>query len=345
MFISMTLMILWDLAKILLIVLPLIIAVAYMTFFERKVIGLIQVRKGPNRVGFWGCLQPISDTIKMLTKELILPTKADKFLFTLAPIITFVPAILAWAVIPFGPQLVLANLNIGLLYLFAMSSVGVYGIIIAGWASNSKYPLYGAMRSAAQVVSYELAMGFALVGVIIAAGSTNLSHIVLAQQGAFWHWYFIPMFPLFIIFWVCGLAETNRSPFDVVEGESEIAGGTHIEYSGIRFGLFFLSEYANMILISALVSVLFLGGWLSPFQGLPYIGHWFSIVPGIIWLLMKMAFFLFAFLWIRATLPRYRYDQIMRLGWKVYIPLTLLWVVVVALLAKWDIGPWFTHLH
>ena len=342
---SIAFIVLWDLAKILLIVLPLVVAVAYMTFFERKVIGLMQVRRGPNRVGFWGLLQPIADAIKMLAKELIMPTQANKFLFALAPMITFVPAILAWAVIPFSAHLVLANINIGLLFLFAMTSMGVYGIIIAGWASNSKYPMYGALRAAAQVVSYELAMGFALIGVIMAAGSTNLTQIVMDQRGAFWHWYFLPLFPLFVVYWVSGLAETNRLPFDVVEGESEIAGGTHVEYSGMRFGLFFLSEYANMILIAALISILFLGGWLSPFQGIPGLGRWFSFVPGIIWFFLKMAFFLFAFLWIRATFPRYRYDQIMRLGWKVFIPLTLLWIVVVAVLAKCDIGPWFSHLY
>jgi len=339
------LMILWDVFKIILIILPLIIAVAYMTFFERKVIAYIQVRRGPNRVGLFGILQPIADAIKMMTKELIVPSQANKPLYKLAPMITFVPAILAWAVIPFSDKLVLANINIGLLYVFAMTSMGVYGIIIAGWSSNSKYPMYGALRAAAQVVSYELAMGFALVGVVMAAGSTNLSQIVLDQQGAIWHWYFVPLFPLFVVYWISGLAETNRLPFDVVEGETEIAGGTHAEYSGMRFGLFFLSEYANMILISALVSILFLGGWLSPFQGMPLLGHWLSFVPGIIWLFMKMGLFLFFFLWIRGTFPRYRYDQIMRLGWKVFIPLTLVWVVVVAIMAKLAIGPWFSHLH
>jgi len=328
-------------ALVLLIIVPLILGVAYLTYAERKVIGYMQDRIGPNRVGIRGLLQPIADVLKLLLKEMITPTKSSKFLYILAPMLTMIPAFAVWAVIPFAKGWVLSNINAGLLFVFAMTSMGVYGIIIAGWASNSKYAMYGALRAAAQVVSYELAMGFALVGVLIAARSLNLSQIVMMQQGGFWHWYFIPLFPLFIVYWISGIAETNRAPFDVVEGESEIVGGCHVEYSGMRFALFFLAEYANMILISALISIMFMGGWLSPFEGMPYLGAVFSFVPGIVWLLSKMSFFLFFYLWIRATFPRYRYDQIMRLGWKVFIPLTLVWVVVVAVMVKCHIPPWF----
>ena len=329
--------------EILLIVVPLLMAVAYLTYAERKIIGYIQIRIGPNRVGFMGLMQPIADGMKLFFKEMILPTKSSSILYAVAPIIIFVTALAAWAVVPFGSQLVLANVNAGLLYIFAITSLGVYGVIIAGWASNSKYALYGALRSAAQVVSYELAMGFALIGVLIASGSLNLSHIVLSQSGGIWHWFFIPLFPLFIVYWVSGIAETNRSPFDVVEGESEIVAGPHVEYSGMRFALFFLAEYANMILISALIATFFMGGWLSPFQGIPGLQVFFSWVPGMVWLFIKMGVFLFFYLWVRATLPRYRYDQIMRLGWKVFIPITLIWIVVVAVLVKFHIGPWFSH--
>ena len=337
----MLITVLWIIAKIVLIILPLMIGVAYLTLAERKVIGYMQDRIGPNRVGPFGLLQPMADGLKLLFKEMIMPEAANPWLFRLAPLLAFIPALAAWAVIPFGPNLILANVNAGLLYLFAMTSLGVYGVIIAGWASNSKYALYGALRSSAQVVSYELAMGFALVGVVMAAGSANLNDIVLAQQGGFWHWFFIPLFPLFIVYWISGVAETNRAPFDVVEGESEIVAGHHVEYSGMRFALFFLAEYANMILISALISTFFLGGWLSPFEGVPILAKIFSWVPGLIWLCAKMGVFLFFYLWVRATFPRYRYDQIMRLGWKVFLPLTLFWLIVVAVLVMLHIKPWF----
>jgi NADH-quinone oxidoreductase subunit H len=279
--------------------------------------------------------------MKLFFKETITPSKANLYLYLIAPILTFAPALAAWAVIPFNVGWVLANTNAGLIYIFAMASLGIYGVIIAGWASNSKYALYGALRSSAQMVSYELAMGFALVGVILAAGSTNLSGIVNAQQGGFWHWYWLPLLPLFIVYWVSGIAETNRAPFDVVEGESEIVAGIHVEYSGMRFAMFFLAEYANMILISALIATLFLGGWLSPFQNIPYLQDWFNWVPGIIWFFLKMGFFMFSYLWIRASFPRYRYDQIMRLGWKVFIPVTLVWLIVVAVMVKCQVAPWF----
>ena len=288
-------------------------------------------------------MQPFADGAKLFFKELIIPSKSNPWLFMVAPSITFITAILAWAAIPFQWHWVLANMNAGVLYIFAVTSLGVYGMIIAGWSSNSKYGLYGALRTAAQVISYELAMGFALVGVVMAAGSMNLRTIVMMQYGGFWHWYWLPLFPLFVIYWICGLAETNRSPFDVVEGESEIVGGCHVEYSGMRFALFFLAEYANMILIAALVSLFFLGGWLSPFASIPGLSTWFGWVPGIIWLLLKMMVFLFMYIWVRGTLPRYRYDQLMRLGWKILIPLTLVWLVVEAFMVKLGLGPWFGH--
>jgi NADH-quinone oxidoreductase subunit H len=331
----------WDVLKILLIVIPLMVSVAYLTFVERKVIGYMQDRIGPNRVGYFGLLQPIADAIKAFFKESISPSRSNAYLYAVAPSLTLIPALAAWAVIPFSPHWILANLNAGILYIFAMTSVGVYGVIIAGWASNSKYAMYGALRSAAQVVSYELAMGFSLIGVLMAAHSLNLSDIVRAQSGGIWHWYWLPLFPLFIVYWISGIAETNRAPFDVVEGESEIVAGHHVEYSGMRFAVFFLAEYANMILISALISVLFLGGWLSPFEGIPVIGPLLQGVPGLVWLLIKMMIPLFVYLWIRASFPRYRYDQIMRLGWKVFIPLTLVWIVVVAFAVKLHVGPWF----
>ena len=318
-----------------------LLAVAYFTFFERKVIGYMQDRIGPNRVGAFGILQPIMDGVKLLLKEIILPTKSSKYLYIVAPALAFVPAIAAWAVVPFGDKMAVSNMNLGILYLLAMTSIGIYGIIIAGWASNSKYAMYGALRSAAQVVSYELAMGFALLGVLIAAKGLNLSEIVMAQSGGIWHWYWIPLFPLFIVYFVSGLAETNRAPFDVVEGESEIVAGPHVEYSGMRFALFFLAEYASMILVSILTAVFFCGGWLSPFQNIPVVQEWFIWVPGMVWLFLKTAFFMFMFLWVRATFPRYRYDQIMRLGWKIFIPLTLVWVIVVAFLVKFQVGPWW----
>ena len=337
----MLITLLWIVLKILLIIAPLMVAVGYLTFVERKVIGYMQDRVGPNRVGPFGLLQPLADGLKLLCKEMILPTQSNSWLYRFAPIITFIPALAAWAVIPFGPNMILANVNAGLLYLFAMSSLGIYGIIIAGWASNSKYAFYGALRASAQMISYELAMGFALIGVVMAAGSADLNDIIMAQSGGVWHWFFIPLFPLFIVFWIAGVAETNRAPFDVVEGESEIVAGHHVEYSGMRFALFFLAEYANMILISALIATFFMGGWLSPAQGVPGLEDWLAWVPGIVWLFLKMSLFLFVYLWIRATFPRYRYDQIMRLGWKVFLPITLIWLVVVALLVMFHVKPWF----
>lgn len=331
----------WILIKIICIVLPLMICVAYLTYAERKVIGYMQLRIGPNRVGWYGLLQPIADAVKLLHKEIIRPTLSNHYLFAIAPVLSIGPALAAWAVIPFMPNIVVANINAGVLYLFAMSSIGVYAILIAGWASNSKYPMFSAMRSAAQTISYEIAMGFAFVGVLLAAGSMNLQTIVLGQQGGIWHWYALPLFPLFIIYWISGVAETNRAPFDVAEGESEIVAGFHVEYSGMPFGIFFLAEYANMILISTITALLFLGGWLSPFENIPVLGALTSFIPGIIWLFAKIAFLLFVYLWMRATFPRFRYDQIMRLGWKFLIPVSLVWVCVVALAVVFKLPPWF----
>jgi NADH-quinone oxidoreductase subunit H len=324
-------MALWTLIKIIAIAVPLILAVAYLTLAERKVIGYMQVRIGPNRVGPRGLLQPFADVLKLLVKEIVVPSGANKILFVLAPILVLTPAMAAWAVIPFGPQRVLANIDAGLLYILAMTSVGVYGVIIAGWASNSKYAFLGSMRSAAQIVAYELAMGFALVGVLLAAHSMNLGDIVKGQAGGWGllSWYWIPLFPLFLVYIISGVAETNRAPFDVAEGESEIVAGFHVEYSGVTFALFFLAEYMNMILISTLCAVMFLGGWLSPLPWLP---------DGFPWLALKIGIILFLFLWFRATFPRYRYDQIMRLGWKVLIPVTLVWLVVVG---AWVQTPWW----
>lgn len=327
--------------KIVAIVVPIMLSVAYLTLAERKVIGYIQVRIGPNRVGPRGLLQPIADGLKLALKEIIIPTNANRFLFVLAPIFTLAPALAAWAVLPFDDNMVLADINAGLLYVLALTAVGVYGIIIAGWASNSKYAFLGALRSSAQVVSYAIAMGFALVVVVMAAGSLNLREIVHAQDGSFIHWFWLPLLPIFLVYFISGVAETNRAPFDVAEGESEIVAGFHVEYSGMTFAVFFLAEYANMILISALTAVMFLGGWLSPFQGIPGLEALFSWVPGIFWLLAKTAFLLFLFLWFRATFPRYRYDQIMRLGWKVFIPVTIVWILVVGLAVLAQLGPWF----
>jgi NADH-quinone oxidoreductase subunit H len=331
---------LYDLIKILVIVAPLMGAVAYLTFAERKIIGYMQVRIGPNRVGPRGWLQPIADALKLLMKEIIVPTNANRFLFLLAPMLSIAPALAAWAVLPFTDTLVLANIDASLLYVLALTSVGVYGVIIAGWASNSKYAFLGAMRSAAQIVSYEIAMGFALVGVLIAGGSLNLVEIVQHQQGSLLHWFWLPLFPLFLIYFISGVAETNRAPFDVSEGESEIVAGFHVEYSGMAFAIFFLAEYANMILISALASLMFLGGWLSPFEG-TWFESWFAWVPGIFWLFGKMSLLLLMFLWFRATFPRYRYDQIMRLGWKVFIPITIAWLALEGAAVQLHIGPWF----
>jgi NADH-quinone oxidoreductase subunit H len=319
----------WTLVKIVLIVAPLMLGVAYLTYAERKVIGYMQVRIGPNRVGPLGLLQPIADGLKLLMKEIVIPSGANKGLFLLGPVLAIAPALAAWAVFPFTDKLVLANVNAGLLYIMAITSMGVYGVVIAGWASNSKYAFLGAMRSSAQIVSYEIAMGFALVGVLMASQSLNLIDIVNGQAGGFWHWYWLPLFPLFLVYLVSGVAETNRSPFDVAEGESEIVAGFHVEYSGMAFAVFFLAEYANMILIAGLTSVMFLGGWLSPLPFLP---------DGIVWLFAKMSFVLFLFLWFRATFPRYRYDQIMRLGWKVFIPVTLVWILVVGAAMQTPIG-------
>lgn len=317
-------------AKILAIVVPLILAVAYYTYFERKVIGYMQIRRGPNRIGPLGLAQPFADVFKLLLKEIILPANANKFLFVLAPVLSLAPAFAAWAVVPFDDWMVLADVDAGLLYILAMSSLGVYGLIIAGWASNSKYAFLGALRSTAQMVSYEIAMGFALVGVLILAGSLNLREIVLAQQGGVFDWFWLPLLPLFVIYIISGVAETNRAPFDVAEGESEIVAGFHVEYAGSGFAVFFLAEYANMILISGLTALAFAGGWLSPFEGIPVIGDTILGQGSIIWFLSKTVFFMFLFLWFRATFPRYRYDQIMRLGWKVLVPITLVWVMIAA---------------
>jgi len=329
--------------KITMILVPILIAVAYLTFAERKIIGFMQVRVGPNRVGPRGWLQPIADALKLLVKEIIVPTNANRYLFFIAPILTLAPALAAWAVIPFDDGMVLADINAGLLYILALTSVGVYGVIIAGWASNSKYALLGALRSAAQIVAYEIAMGFALVGVLMASGSLNLGDIVNAQQGSWTSgWFLWPLIGLFLVYFISGVAETNRAPFDVAEGESEIVAGFHVEYSGMAFALFFLGEYANMILISALTAILFMGGWLSPFTPawgeVAYIG--WLLGDGIHWFILKTAFFLFCFLWFRATFPRYRYDQIMRLGWKVLIPVTIVWLFgeMLAIALGWE--PW-----
>jgi len=311
----------WIVLKILVIVLPIMGAVAYLTLAERKVIGYMQIRIGPNRVGYYGLLQPIADGVKLLLKEIIIPSGSNKFLFVLAPIMALAPALAAWAVMPFSEGMALANVNAGLLYILTMTSLGIYGIIIAGWASNSKYAFLGAVRSAAQIVSYEIAMGFALVCVLMASQSMNLTDIVRGQQGGLgmFNWYFLPLFPMFLVYLISGVAETNRAPFDMAEGESEIVAGFHVEYSGMAFALFFLAEYANMILIAFLTSVMFLGGWLNPFHGWPVLGELTDWVPAIFWLLAKSSFILFLFLWFRATFPRYRYDQLMRLGWKVFI--------------------------
>jgi len=328
------------------VMIAVIIAVALLTLAERKVIGYMQLRLGPNRVTFFGLpmlrgiAQPFADVVKLLLKEIIVPGASSRLLFLMAPLIVLVPALATWAVVPFSPDFVLADINAGLLYLLALTSLGVYGVILAGWASNSKYAFLGAMRSAAQMVAYEIAMGFALVGVLMAAGSLNLGEIVRAQQGGFGSWYWLWLFPLFIVYLVSGFAETNRAPFDVAEGESEIVAGFHVEYSGAAFALLFaLPEYANIILVSLLCPVFFFGGWLSPFQG--YVpDDWFIAQPGFYWLFLKTCFFLFLFLWVRATFPRYRFDQIMRLGWKVLIPVTLVWIAIEALLAWLHVGPW-----
>ena len=323
----------WTLIKVLAILIPVTLCVAYLTLAERKVIGFIQLRLGPNRVGPKGLLQPFADVLKLLTKEIIIPNGANKFLFVVAPMLSLMPALAAWAVMPFADGLVLSNIDAGLLYVLAITSMGVYGVIVAGWASNSKYALIGAMRSGAQIVAYEIAMGFALVCVLMMSGSLNLTTIVDTQRTGMGllGWNLIPLFPMFVVYFISGVAETNRAPFDVAEGESEIVAGFHVEYSGTTFAVFFLAEYANMILIAALTSLMFLGGWLSPIPGIP---------DGFGWLAAKVAFMLFFFLWFRATFPRYRYDQIMRLGWKVFIPVTIVWLVLIGILMRMDWWPW-----
>lgn len=324
----------WIVAKVLLIVLPLMGAVAYLTLAERKVIGYIQLRIGPNRVGPRGILQPLADGLKLLCKEVIVPAASNRYLFLISPILAIAPSLTTWAVVPFDHGWVLANVNAGVLLILSMTSLAAYGILLAGWSSNSKYAMFGAMRACAQVISYEIAMGFALVGALMAAGSMNLQQIVLKQAGGAWHWFAWPLLPLFVVYWISAVAETNRAPFDVAEGESEIVAGFHVEYGGMGFAVFFLAEYANMILVSVIAALLFLGGWLSPFEGVPYLGEALAWVPGIVWLLAKTSLFLFLYLWMRATFPRYRYDQLMQLGWKVLIPVTLVWIPVVAVMVQ-----------
>ena len=335
------------LSKILLVAIVVILTVAFSTYFERKVIGSMQGRVGPNRVGPLGLGQPFADVLKLLIKEVIVPSQSNRFLFVIAPLLTLVPALAAWAVIPMNDWFIIADINAGLLYVLALTSLGVYGVILAGWATNSKYAFLGAMRSAAQIVAYEIAMGFALVGVLMAGGSLNLGDIVRAQAGGFTQWFLLPLLPLFLVYWISGIAETNRAPFDVAEGESEIVAGFHVEYSGVAFALFFLAEYANMVLISGLTAIFFLGGWASPFEGIqfferfhdvPMVGWFFG--GGFPWLFIKIAFFMYTFFWLRATFPRYRYDQIMRLGWKVFIPITIIWIAVEAVMAWMHVGPW-----
>ena len=333
-------------AWILVITVVLIVCVALLTLWERKVIGWMQLRRGPNRVRLFGLLpgvgQPFADVIKLLVKEVIIPTNSSKFLFRLAPIVALVPAFAAWAVIPLSPTVVVSKADAGLLYLLSLTSMGVYGVIVAGWAANSKYAFLGAMRSAAQMLAYEIAMGFALVGVLMATGSMNLGTIVRTQEGGLLSWNWFWLFPLLMVYFISGVAETNRAPFDVAEGESEIVAGFHVEYSGIAFALFFLAEYANMILISTLTAVFFFGGWEGPLQGYSWLGlgDTFLGQPSFLWLFLKVFCLVFLFLWFRATFPRYRYDQIMRLGWKALIPVTLVWIGVEMLLAVYRIGPW-----
>jgi NADH-quinone oxidoreductase subunit H len=328
------------LGQILAVTIVVILCVAYLTLAERKVIGYMQARLGPNRVGPKGLLQPFADVLKLLIKEVVVPAKSNRFLFVVAPLLALTPAFAAWAVISLWPGFTIADVDAGVLYVLALAGFGAYGIILAGWATNSKYAFLGAMRSAAQIVAYEIAMGFALVGVVMAAGTLNIGKIVAAQAGGPLSWYWLWLFPLFVVYFISGVAETNRAPFDVAEGESEIVAGFHVEYSGIAFALFFLTEYANMILVATLTATFFFGGWLSPFEGYPLVGSTFLAAPGLHWLVVKIAFFLFCFLWFRATFPRYRYDQIMRLGWKVFIPVTLVWICVEAAMWFYKIGPW-----
>jgi NADH-quinone oxidoreductase subunit H len=331
-------------AWILVITVVLIISVALLTLWERKVIGWMQLRRGPNRVRIFGLLpgfgQPFADVVKLLTKEVVIPTNSSRFLFRIAPMIALVPAFAAWAVIPLSPEVTVSKADAGLLYLLSLTSMGVYGVIVAGWAANSKYAFLGAMRSAAQMVAYEIAMGFALVGVLMATGSMNLGTIVRTQAGGFLSWNWFWLFPLLVVYFISGVAETNRAPFDVAEGESEIVAGFHVEYSGMAFALFFLAEYANMILISALTATFFFGGWQGPLEGYPGLGATFLGQPSFLWFGLKIFVLLFLFLWFRATFPRYRYDQIMRLGWKALIPVTLVWIGVEMLLEMCRVGPW-----
>ena len=320
-----------TLISILVVIIPLFFIVAYVTYSERKIIGLMQSRMGPMRVGPSGLLQPIADVLKLVSKEIIIPTSANKGIFLTAPILMLVPSLLVWSVIPLSEYFIISNINAGLLFILALTSLSVYGVILAGWASNSKYAFLGSMRSAAQIIAYEIAMGFALVGVLMLSGSLNLQNIIYAQSGSLFNWYWLPLFPLFLIYFIAGVAETNRAPFDVSEGESEIVAGFHVEYSGMAFAMFFLAEYMNLILISILCSIMFFGGWLSPFQG-TVIDSYLSFIPGFIWLSIKTLIFIFVFLWLRATLPRYRYDQIMRLGWKVFLPITFFWLTIIGIL-------------
>jgi NADH-quinone oxidoreductase subunit H len=328
-------------SQILAVMMTVILTVAFTTYFERKVIGYMQGRLGPNRVGPLGLGQPFADVLKLLIKEVIVPAKSNRFLFVIAPLLAITPALAAWAVIPLSDNFVIADIDAGLLYVLALTSVGVYGVIIAGWATNSKYALLGAMRSGAQIVAYEIAMGFALVGVLMAAGSLNLGDITRAQAGGVSHWFLFPLLPLFIVYLVSGVAETNRAPFDVTEGESEIVAGFHVEYSGVAFAVFFLAEYANIILISTLTSIFFFGGWASFFEGWTFLGEGhFLRQPSFFWLAIKLSFFVFVFFWLRATFPRYRYDQIMRLGWKVFLPITIAWIALEGVMSWLQWGPW-----
>jgi NADH-quinone oxidoreductase subunit H len=330
-----------SLGQILAVTIVVILCVAYLTLAERKVIGYMQVRIGPNRVGPMGLLQPFADVLKLLIKEVVVPARSNRFLFVVAPLLALAPAFAAWAVISLWPGFAIADVDAGVLYVLALAGFGAYGIILAGWATNSKYAFLGAMRSAAQIVAYEIAMGFALVGVVMAAGTLNIGRIVSQQAGGPLSWNLVWLFPLFVVYFISGVAETNRAPFDVAEGESEIVAGFHVEYSGMAFALFFLAEYANMIMIATLTATFFCGGWLSPFEGYPVVGNIaFLASPGLHWLVLKVAFFLFCFLWFRATFPRYRYDQIMRLGWKVFIPVTLVWLCVESAFWYWRVGPW-----
>jgi NADH-quinone oxidoreductase subunit H len=332
-------MVTWYGIVALILFVTVILMMAFLTLAERRVLGLIQARIGPNRVGPWGIGQPFADVIKLILKEIVIPSSANRFLYLIAPLLSLIPALAAWAVVPLWPGFAVADINAGVLYLLALSSAGVYGVILAGWATNSKYAFLGAMRAAAQMVAYEIAMGFALVGVIMASQSLNLGEIIEGQRGGPLSFYWFWLAPLAVVYFVSGLAETNRSPFDVVEGESEIVAGFHVEYSGMTFALFFVAEYVNMILISALTSVFFFGGWLSPFEGYPFVPAVLA-APGLHWLLLKVCFFLYCFIWFRGTFPRYRYDQIMRLGWKVFIPVTLVWIFVEGIMFVYHVGPW-----